>query len=62
MKTFYLSFVRGTLYFFGMSENPAEKIGENIFEKSDTERLMGDWYKIGNDLRKSYETCKATIN
>lgn len=62
MNNFNFSFVQGILYFFGLSSNPAENIECAIFGKSDSERLLGDWYKIGNDIMKSYETCKATIN
>ena len=59
MNDFKFSFIMGVLYFFGLSSNPAENIKSQIFDKSDSERLLGDWYKIGNDIRKSYETCKT---
>lgn len=62
MKTPIFSFMQGTLYFFGLAGNPAETIRKSFFDKSDTERLSGDWYKIGNDIRKSYETCKTAGN
>ena len=62
MKYSDYSFINGALYFFGLAANPADNILETHFRTSDTERLLGDWYSIGNDIRKSYETCKATSN
>ena len=62
MNDFNFSFVQGILYFFGLSSNPIENIKSKLFDKSDSERLLGDWYKIGNDIRKSYETYKAIID
>ena len=63
MNEFSFSFIKGVLYFFGLStDNPAENIQSKLFDKSDSERLLGDWYKIGNDIKKSYEACKATID
>ena len=63
MNEFSFSFIQGVLYFFGLSSNnPVENIKSKIFDKSDAERLSDDWYKIGNDIRKSYEACKATID
>ena len=63
MNEFGYSFIQGILYFFGLSsDNPAESIKSNMLDKSDTERLLGDWRKIGNDIKKSYEACKATID
>jgi len=62
MSNLNFSFTQGILYFFGLSPNPSENIKSVIFDKSDSERLLSDWYKIGNDIRKSYETCKTTIN
>ena len=63
MNEFSYSFIQGILYFFGLSsDNPVESIKSKTLGKSDAERLLGDWHKIGNDIRKSYETCKATID
>ena len=62
MNDFSYSFVQGFLYFFGLVDNPAKSIESNMLNKSDYESLSGDWYKIGNDIRKSYETCKSTID
>jgi len=62
MNTFEYSFTQGVLYFFGLADNPAESIKSKIFDKSDSDRLLGDWYKIGNDIRKSYETGRTAIN
>jgi hypothetical protein len=58
MKPLIYSFTNGFLYLFGLSSNPAESIQKEYFQKSDTERLLGDWYKIGNDISKSYEACE----
>ena len=55
-------FVSGFLYVFGLSENPSAYISKKYNEQNDAERLSNDWYKIGNDIRKSYETYKATVN
>ena len=62
MNAINFSFIQGVLYFFGLSSNPTENIKSELFDKSDSERLLGDWHKIGNDIRKSYEICKATTN
>ena len=53
MNNLHYSFIQGILYFFGLSPNPAENIQYATFGKSDSERLLDDWYKIGNDLKKS---------
>ncbi|GAB6010843.1 hypothetical protein [Viscerimonas tarda] len=52
---FYQSF----LYFFGLAENPLSDILMN--PRSDAESLRGDWFKIGNDIRKSYEVGKEAV-
>ena len=62
MDNFAYSFTRGFLYFFGLADNPAENIKSKIFSKSDSERLLDDWRKIGNDIRKSYEIYKTTVS
>jgi len=52
MKTSSSSFIDGMLYFWGFAPNPANTILESHFQHSDAERLRGDWYKIGNDIKK----------
>jgi hypothetical protein len=61
MKHSDFSFIHGFLYFFGLAPNPSESFREKLIQKSDTQRLMDDWHKIGNDLIKSYETCKKSV-
>lgn len=41
-------FIKGMLYFFGLGENPIEKI-----RKNDRDAIASDWINIGNDIRKA---------
>jgi hypothetical protein len=53
-ESYKLSFIRGLLYFFGLEKNPIRHILDEYRAKRDADRLAGDWYKVGEDIRKVY--------
>lgn len=48
----------GFFYFFGFTENPAEKEVKSILKGSAGERIKGDLKKINEDYRKSYNKLR----
>jgi hypothetical protein len=58
MANHLLTFTQGFLYFFGLADNPGKDMLHNMKRKSDAESLLGDWYKVGNDIRSAYEAGK----
>lgn len=54
MREFFLGF----LYFFGLNDNPMMLKLRKRREESDSDRLSGDWYNVGNDIRKAYEATQ----
>jgi hypothetical protein len=55
-------FAQGICYFFGFSPNPADSVLRHFSEKSDMDRIAGDWQRIGLDIKKAYEAGqKANI-
>jgi hypothetical protein len=53
-----LIFAQGFLHFFGLANDPVEDIRHRMQQKSDAERLLGDWCKVGTDIRNAYEAAK----
>jgi hypothetical protein len=49
-----LHFIHGILYSFGLDKNPILCFLDEYKTKSDADRLAGDWYKVGEDIRKAY--------
>ena len=49
------TFISGILFLFGLSENPIDSLLKQYGAQSDESKLSGDWYKIGNDIKHSYE-------
>lgn len=52
-------FIRGIMSFFLIGENPIRTYMRRKAMQSDEDRIRGDWYKIGNDIRKSCEEYKS---
>lgn len=48
----------GFFYFFGFTENPAEKEVKTILKESAGERIKGDLKKINEDYRKTYNRLR----
>jgi hypothetical protein len=49
-------FMKSVSYFFGFSANPLDSMLHYFHEKSDSDRIAGDWRKIGLDIKNAYET------
>ncbi|MDR3351041.1 MAG: hypothetical protein LBN98_05305 [Prevotellaceae bacterium] len=62
MKYQMTMFMMGICYFFGFSTNPADSILRYFNEKSDMDRIAGDWQKIGLDIKKAYEVGQKAIS
>jgi len=48
----------GFFYFFGFTENPAEKRAKAILKESAAEKIKGDLKKINKDYRSMYKEFK----
>ena len=55
-------FMTGICYFFGFSTNPTDDILRHFNEKSDKDRIAGDWQKVGLDIKNAYEAGKKAVN
>ena len=47
------------MYFFSVGENPIEKYNKIRRMKTDSDNIAQDWYNIGNDIRRAYESTKS---
>jgi hypothetical protein len=61
MKYQLTMFIQGICYFFGFSTNPADSVLRHFNEKSDMDKIAGDWQKIGFDIKNAYEAEHKAI-
>lgn len=59
MKHFFIIFIESVMYFFSVGENPIEKYNKIRRMKTDSDNIAQDWYNIGNDIRRAYESTKS---
>lgn len=48
-------FLNSFLYVFGFTDNPLKQIIKNQFRISDSEKMRGDWERVGKDIQNAYE-------
>ncbi|MGL4909424.1 MAG: hypothetical protein ACRC3G_08825 [Bacteroidales bacterium] len=56
MKKYSVLFFGGFLCFFGISSSPIEDMLDEFRNKSDFDRISGDWQAIGFDIKRAYES------
>jgi hypothetical protein len=61
MDKIRMYFIDGIAFFLGLGHNPAEDLLKRYREQTDADRIAGDWQRIGNDIKKAYETGKESI-
>lgn len=51
----------GFLYFFGIVDNPSDRICEEILSKSPAHKIKTDLRRINSDYRKKYVAMRKEI-
>ena len=61
MNPYQYVFINSFFYVFGLTSNPIHEAINNKKQISDLDNIKSDWNKIGNDIKKVYEseTAKA---
>ncbi len=50
--------IDGVLYYFGISENPAEKQAKKMLEKTPGEKIREDIARVNKSLKHSYSKVR----
>lgn len=56
MNNLFFIFLNGILFFIGMKNNPIEEYLKNNSRISDADKIRNDWYNVGNDIKKAYDS------
>ena len=56
MNTYKYVFVSGFFYALGFVSNPIEEFINSKKYVTDLDNIKSDWNKVGNDIKKAYET------
>jgi hypothetical protein len=61
MNTQKSFFINGFYYALGFQDNPIRTLMNERAQKFDIDDIKSDWAKIGNDIKKIYESQTANI-